>query len=292
MKKTKGEKIFNIFNMLLMILICIVSIYPYLNQLALSLNDGNDAMRGGIYLLPRKFTLENYRLVFTNESMLSAAVISVLRVFIGTVLSLLLTFSAAFGLTRQNLLGKRGLTLYFMIPAYISAGVIPTYFCFRYTHLINSFWVYVLPTAFTFYNMVIIRSFLQELPVSIEESAKLDGANDILIMFRIAIPLSKAVIATVALWVAVAQWNDWTTTLMYVTKQALYPLQYIMMRLIKEASLAEQMSKSGNNTGTSVTTPETVKAATLIVTTIPIIMVYPFVQKYFIAGVTVGAVKG
>lgn len=293
MKKSKGEKIFNGFNICLMLLVCVVSLYPYLNQLAISLNDGTDAVRGGIGIWPRKFSLDNYRLVFSNKSIISAAFISVSRVLCATLLSLVVIFSAAFGLTRKELAGRKAITLYFMIPAYISAGVIPMYFLYRYTHLINNYLVYILPTAFSFYNMVIIRSFLQELPDSIEEAAKLDGANDIQIMFLVAIPLSKPVIATVALWVAVGQWNDWTTTLMYITEQSLYPLQYIMMRLIKESSLAQQMAQTLDSTeAVARPTPDTVKAATLIVTTLPIIMTYPFLQKYFIKGVTLGAVKG
>ena len=141
--------------------------------------------------------------------------------------------------------------------------------------------------------MVIIRSFLQELPVSIEESAKLDGANDIQIMWHIALPLSKAVLATVTLWVSVALWNAWMDTMMYITDRSLYSLSYIMMQLIKESSLAQQMAQdSGMVSNTAKPTPDTIKAATLIVTTLPIIMVYPFLQKYFIKGVTLGAVKG
>lgn len=184
-----------------------------------------------------------------------------------------------------------------MIPAYISAGVIPVYILYGKMHLINSYLVYILPTAFVFYNMVIIRSFLQELPASIEESAQIDGANDIQIMFRIIMPLCGPVLATVALWVSVSAWNDWTTTLMYVTKKELFPLQYFMMRLIKESETAKQMAlEASMNKGAAVSasepTSESVKSATLIVSTLPIIMVYPFLQKYFIKGVALGAVKG
>ena len=181
-----------------------------------------------------------------------------------------------------------------MLPSYITAGVIPFYILYSYLNLINNYLVYILPTAFAFYHMVIIRSFLQELPPSIEESAKIDGANDIQIMFKIIMPLSLPVMATVALWISVGAWNDWTTTLMYVTKKSLYPLQYLMMRLIKESSLAREMAKESASVQTGIMakpTPESVKAASLITTTLPIIMVYPFLQKYFITGVTLGAVK-
>ena len=296
MKMSKSEKVFNICNILLMLLICVITLYPYLNQLAVSLNEGMDSMRGGITIFPRKFTWDNYSAVLKSADFLGALIISVLRVLLSTAVSVIVVYACAYGLTRKNVPYKRGITLYLMIPAYINAGVIPVYILYRYLHLMNNFLVYILPGAFVFYNMIIIRSFLQELPASIEESAQIDGANDIQIMFRIIMPLSMPVIATVVLWVAVAAWNDWTTTLMYVTDKELYPLQYLMMRLIKESEAAQQMAVQATmNKGASVQiskpTSESVKSATLIVTTLPIIMVYPFLQKYFIKGVMLGSVK-
>ena len=276
-----------------MLLLCVIMIFPYLNQLAISLNDGMDAMMGGIGIWPRKFTWANYQAVFSSKSMLTGAYISVSKVLLGTLLGLAVLFTSAYGITRSNLPYRRGLTLFLMIPAYVSAGVIPTYITYRYLGLINNYLVYILPGCFSFYNMVILRSFLQELPVSIEESAKLDGANDIQIMYKIALPLSKPVMATIALWLSVGLWNGWMDTLLYITDRSLYTLTYIMMQLIKESSLAQQMAQeAGNVSEASKPTPDTVKAATLIVTTLPIIMVYPFLQKYFIKGVTLGAVKG
>ena len=296
-KRRTSEKVFNVFNIVFMILLCIVTIYPYINQLAISFNEGHDAMRGGVTVWPRVFTLENYKAVFTSQDFGSAVTVSVLRVIIYTLLSLFVVYSAAYGLTRKGIPFRKGITMFLMIPSYISAGVIPTYLLYRYYHLINNFWVYILPSAFIFYNMVIMRSFLQDIPESIEESAKVDGANDIIIMFKIMIPLSLPVIATVALWSAVGAWNDWTTTLMFVTDREKFTLQYLMMRLIKESEIAQQMAiqsamNGGSDAKIAQPTSESVKSATLIVSTIPIILVYPFLQRYFIQGVTVGAVKG
>jgi putative aldouronate transport system permease protein len=292
LKRTSGEKVFQAFNIIMMIALCIVTIYPYLNQLAMAFNDGVDAMMGGIGIFPRKFTLLNFKVVFSNDSMLGAAFVSVSRVVLSTLLSIVVIFSAAYGITRKGIPFRKGITLYLMIPSYITAGLIPTYMLYRYIHLINNYLVYILPFAYSFYSMVIFRSFLQEIPASIEESAMMDGANTIRIMFKIVVPLSKPVLATVALWCAVGQWNDWTTTLMYVTRRELFPLQYIMMKLIKESALAQEMAQGMNVSGASIQpTSDTIKAATLVVTTIPIIMLYPFLQKYFIKGVTLGAVK-
>ena len=214
---------------------------------------------------------------------------------LNTLVATFVNFSAAYGLTRRGLPYRKAITLYLMIPAYISAGVIPMYMLYRDLHIINTFWVYVFPVLYSFYNIVIIRSFLQELPASLEESAKLDGATDFKIMIKIIVPISMPVIATVALWSAVNAWNGWTDTLMYVTDKKLFTLQYLMMRLVKESEMAQQMAlqlSMGQAAENAVkTTSESVKAASLIVTTIPIIVVYPFLQKYFIKGVTLGAVK-
>ncbi len=295
MKRTKGEKIFNIVNIILMILLCIITVYPYLNQVAVSLNEGKDTMLGGITIFPRKFTLANYTAVFSNPDFLNAAMISVSKLILHTGLTVGITFLAAYALTRKGLPAKRSFTLYLMIPAYVTAGVIPTYILYRYLGLIDSYWVYVLPACFTFYNMVIMRSFLQELPASIDESAEIDGANEFQIMYKITFPLSLPVLATITLWVAVEAWNEYNLTLMYVTNRKLYTLSYLMMQIVKESELVQQMAlqaSMGNDAVSAAPTPDSVKAATLIVTTIPIILTYPFLQRYFVKGVTVGAVKG
>lgn len=161
MKKSFGERAFNVFNIIFMLLLCSITLYPYLNQVAISFNRGMDTMRGGITIFPRAFTMENYAAVFKNPDIGLAALISVTRVVLATLIALTVTFSCAYGLTRRGLPYRRGITLFLMIPAYISAGMIPVYILYRYLHLINSYFVYILPTAFTFYNMIILRSFLQ-----------------------------------------------------------------------------------------------------------------------------------
>lgn len=294
MKRSLGEKTFNVFNIILMLFLSVLMLYPYLNQIAISFNEGMDTALGGITIFPRKFTFQNYIAVFSDDALFGGALISISRVLLEIVLSIAVVFSAAYGLTRKKLPYRKGLTLFLMIPAYVTAGVIPIYIVYRYLGLINNYLVYIVPKMFVFYNMVIVRSFLQELPASIEESAKIDGAGDLRIMVQIALPLCKPVIATIALWIAVGAWNDWTTTLYYVTEPELFPLQYLMMKLIKESEVAQKMAAEAAVTGTEtsfIPTSESIKAATLIVTTLPIILVYPFLQKYFISGVTMGAVK-
>lgn len=296
MKLSKSYKTFLAVNAIVLICISALMIYPYLNQLAIALNDGNDSALGGITIFPRKFTLINFQTILSDPSVEKATLVSVLRTVLNVVIHLFVTFSAAYALTRRNLRGRSVINKVFMLTMYINAGTIPTYILYRYLGLINNFWVYVLPYSFSFYNMIIMRSFIQELPIALEESALLDGANELVIMLRIIVPLSKPVLATIALWVAVGQWNDYSSTLMYVTDKNLFSLQYLMLRIIKQGEALKQIGLDqamGADTvaATAQTTSESIKAAMLIVSTVPILCIYPFLQKYFVKGVTLGAVK-
>ena len=294
MKRKASDYIIDIFIFFVLFLLCIVCLYPYLNQLAMSLNEGTDTTLGGLTVYPRKFTLDNYKTLFSDNSYVLAFVITISRAILTTVFQIVVVFSAAYALTRKNLVGRKFFTIIFTIPAYISAGLIPTYIVYRTLGLMNNFWVYVIPFGFSFYNMIIVRSFIQEIPDALEESALLDGANEVQILFKIIIPLSLPVLATIALWILVGQWNDWTTTLYYITNKNLYTVQYVMMKVIKQGEQIQQQAlvEAGGIDTEATTTTESVKAAMIMATSIPIIIVYPFLQKYFVKGVTVGAVKG
>lgn len=295
MKKIKiGDLCLNAFLFILLSTFCIACLYPFINQIAISFNEGMDTARGGITLFPRKFTLENYSSLFADSSYLTAGIITVARTILTTLLHVTVVFAAAYALTRKGLFGKKVITTVFALTMYLQAGLIPVYILYRYLGLINSFWVYVLPYGFSFYNTIIVRSFIQEIPDSLEESALIDGANEVAILFKVIFPLSLPVLATIALWTVVAQWNDWTSSLYYITNKELYTLQYVLMRIIKQG---EQLRKDAHLQGQTVdtavkTTSESLKAAMLVATSLPIIAVYPFLQKYFVKGVTLGAVKG
>lgn len=295
-KDSLSRKIFYVCNVLFLLLMCAVVLFPYLNLLAKSFNEGADSMKGGIWLWPRKFTLENYKSVFSNKWFGTALGISVSRVILSVVVHVAVQFMVAYAFLNKQLMGRKAITIFFMIPMYFSGGVICNYILFSKLGLMNNYWLYIIPTAFSFYNMVIIRSYLESIPESIRESARIDGANDLQIAFSIVFPLAKPVLATVALWVAVGSWNDWTTTMYYVTKPKLQPLQYLLMRLLKESETIQAMLNEAAMQGLAVefvpkVTPASIQAAQLMVTTIPIVIVYPFLQKYFIQGMTLGAVK-
>lgn len=297
-KESKGYRIFCVFNIILMILLGAIMVFPYLNTLAKAFNQAADSARGGITIYPRVPTIENFKTVITSKGFGHAALISIARVGISVVLSIIVQFGAAYALS-GTFPGKKFFNLLFSIPMFVTAGVVPTYVLISKIGLLNNFWVYILPGLFSFYNVVIIRTFIQStIPTSVFESATVDGANEITIFFKIVIPLSTPILATIALWVMVAQWNDWTSTLYYIRKSSLYTLQYIMMQLVKESERIQQMIQAAVQSGESVEvvanrpTSESIIAAQVIVTTVPIICVYPFLQKYFVKGIMMGSVKG
>ncbi len=298
-KESISYRIFNIFNIVLMVLLGIIMIFPYLNVLAKAFNDAADSARGGITFYPRVFSLQNFKTLFADSSIYTAIGISVSRVIISVVLSLLVQFGAAYALSKKAFPGKKFFVTLFMIPMFITAGQVPLYVLISNMGLLNNYWVYILPTLFSFYNIVIIRTFIQStIPGELEESALIDGANEIIMFFKIILPLSKPIVATIALWVMVNQWNDWTSTLYYIRKPDLYTLQYIMMQLVKESERLQKMQQAAAESGMAIegmamkTSSESLIAAQVIVTTIPIICVYPFLQKYFVKGIMMGSVKG
>lgn len=298
-KESLGSRIFDILNVVFMILLAVVLIFPYVNVLAKAFNDAADSARGGITFYPRVFTLENFKTIFSDSTTLTAAIISVSRVLIAVVLSLLVQFSAAYALSKKTFPGKKFFVTLYMIPMFITAGQVPLYVIITKLNLLNTFWVYILPFLFSFYNIVIIRTFIQStIPESIEESALIDGANEVIMFFKLILPLSKPILATIALWVMVQHWNDWTATLYYIRKQDLFTLQYIMMQLVKETDRMQKMQQAAIEAGMPVEeiknkiSSESLIAAQVIVTTIPIICVYPFLQKYFVKGIMMGSVKG
>jgi putative aldouronate transport system permease protein len=292
-----ARKTFVICSVIIMILFASAAIFPYLNTLAVALNDGTDTMLGGLTVYPRQLTFDNFRTLLTDDAILRALIVSVLRVLAGTLLALIVQFSAAYVFTKRKLLGRTQLLIYFMVPMFIGGGLIPTYLLYSSIGILNSFLVYILPGAFVFFNMIIIRTYLYTIPESLEESAKMDGAGEWMVMWRIILPLSMPILATIALWTAVNHWNDWTTTLTFITDPKLFTLQYKLMQLIKEsetiASLLQEAAMRGDTTVQSKihVTPDSIRAAQVVITTIPIIIVYPFLQKYFIKGVLIGSVK-
>ena len=294
-KMAREDLIFTIFNTAFLILFAVVTLYPVLNTLAYSFNEGNDAVRGGIHLIPRRWSLRNYEeILFERPGIRVGAKITVLRTIIGTLTSLAANALLSFILSRKKFLFKSSLSLFWVITMYASGGLIPTLILFRYLHLTSSFWVYVIPGMVSAFNIMVLRTYMAAIPDSLEEAAQLEGAGYMRIFVSIVTPLCKPVYATIALFVAVYHWNSWFDAMLYNRFDPQYTtLQYELRKLLDSVS-----ATTGQTSGTAVTeaaantiTPITVRAAATIATMAPIIALYPFLQRYFVTGLTIGGVK-
>jgi putative aldouronate transport system permease protein len=290
-KRSRFDIGFTVFIGIVMTLFVIITLYPILNTLALSFNDGTDSLRGGIYLWPRIFSMENYLTVLRKQNMLTGLRISVLRTVIAVLVQLPVTALLAFILSRKNFVFKKQLSLLYVLTMYVNGGLIPTFLLYKNLHLTNSFWVYIIPGMVSAFNMLVIRTYMNGLPVSLEESAMIDGANYFTIFTKIIVPLCKPVFATMALFIAVYQWNSWFDTMLYNRMEDnLTTLQYELMKLLSSVSQQSgNMATSKYSQGQVTLT--TVRSAATILTCIPIVSLYPFLQRYFVTGLTIGGVK-
>lgn len=290
-KKSPWDIAFIIVNTLVFVLFCIVTLYPIINTLAVSFNEAVDTMTGGIHLIPRKFTFENYKTVFRTKTLVNAAYISVLRTVIATFVHMIVTALIAYVLSRKEFLFNRQVSLFFVITMYVSGGLIPGFLLLNKLHLTNTFAVYIVPGMISAFNMIVIRTYMNGLPDSFVESAQVDGAGHLKIFFRIILPLCLPVLATVALFIAVYQWNSWFDVMVYNPGRSdLSTLQYELMKLI--SSVANQSGDpSVAKHSANMITPESIRAAATIVTAFPIVCLYPFLQRYFVTGLTIGGVK-
>ncbi|GGH52257.1 putative aldouronate transport system permease protein [Paenibacillus sp. JGP012] len=292
-----GDRAFDAFNIIFMICLMIVTIYPFINMIAVSLNDANDAIRGGIYLWPRVWTLDNYKYIFGESDIYHATLISALRTIIGTIVSVFCTAMLAYTLSRQEFVLRKFVTMFFVFTMYFSGGLIPGYLLIRDLGLIGSFWVYIIPGVIGVFNMIVIRSFIEGLPEGILESARIDGAGEFTTFIRVVLPLTIPAMATVSLFVAVGQWNSWFDVFLYnSSNKELSTLQYELMKILQTSttsatSSASDVYQSADNSGVAVT-PTSIRATMTIIASVPILMVYPFLQKYFVQGMTIGGVKG
>lgn len=295
---SRGDKIFDYFNYFILTVLMIVTLYPFLNTLAVSLNDAKDSIKGGIYLWPREWSLSNYKYVLNEKSIYNATLISVLRTVIGTAVTVFCSAMVAYAISRQDFVLRKFVTVAFILTMYINGGLIPNFLLIRDLNLLDSFWVYILPGLIGVFNLIIIRSFIEGLPESILESARIDGAGDYRTFFNIVLPLCVPVLATVALFSGVYQWNSWFDVFLYNSSTIeLSTLQYELQKILQNSnasmtqkSVADVLG-SGTQNQNSIT-PTSIRATMTIVASLPIIMVYPFLQKYFVKGMMVGGVKG
>ena len=299
-KTLLSNLIFDVIIYLTLIFVVIVTVYPFWNTLALSFNDGLDSLKGGITFFPRKFTIKNYSNHFETDYIFKAGLISVSRTILQTVLNVFCTSMLAYSLSRKEFVLKKSLTAVIVISMYVNAGLIPGYMLTKKLGLLNNYLVYIIPNLIDAFNFILVRTYINGLPDSFVESARIDGANEFKIFLQIIMPLIIPSIAMTCLFVAVNAWNSWFDTYLYTSgKKNLHSLQYVLMSFLQAS---QQQSNSASNanalavaaaSGASAAqvTPVAIRASITIVATVPILIVYPFVQKYFVTGMTIGGVK-
>lgn len=295
-----GDYIFNFINFIILAFVLFVTLYPFWNTIAISFNDGIDSIRGGVKFWPRVFSIQNYKAVLgTGGIIYHAALISTVRTVLQTVLSVFFTCMLAYALSRKEFVLQKPCTVILVVSMYVSAGLIPSYFLIRSLGLLNKFSVYIIPNIVDVFSFILVRTYINGLPDSFIESARIDGAGEFKIFIRIIMPLIVPAVAIIALFGAVGAWNSWFDTYLYASgKVNLHSLQYVLMEFLQSsqnqshsAADAGALAISGANTSASMVTPVSIRAAITVVATVPILIVYPFVQRYFVVGMNIGGVK-
>lgn len=275
--------------------IAFITIYPFWNVFVISINDPVDATRGGIYFWPRVFSLQPYIVIFkNNDNLTQAFIMSVLRTTTGTFMTLACTTFLAYLLSDKNFILRKFVTRLFLLTMYLQAGLIPIYLLYRQLGMLNKFSVYILPHLVGAYYLILMKSYIEDIPYSVKEAARIDGIGEIGMFTKIILPLSVPMLATVGLYVAVFQWSSWQDTYFFASNNStLTTLQYEMVKIIKQSSskMTDQQVRELGRSAAAVT-PKSLQYAIIIISTVPILMVYPFLQKYFVKGITLGAVKG
>lgn len=290
--RSKDEKIFDTINIIFMVIFSIMIIYPIWNTIVISLNDGIDAMQGGLYWWPRQFSLESYKTVMETPGIFKAFGITIAKTIIGVITHVLFTAMIAYGLSKRELVGRKLYLTVGIITMFFNGGLIPNFLLIKNLGLLDNFMVYIVPALFSFFDLIIFQSFFRELPASLEESAFIDGANEFQIFLKIVLPLSLPVIATIALFNGVYQWNDFFTGVIYINNPDLQPIQTFLYKVIVQSSSSQMIAAMpATVSGMAKTTSESIKLATMVVATLPIVIVYPFLQKYFVKGMLLGSVK-
>lgn len=290
-KESKGVVAFQCFNGLFLIALMIITFYPFLYIIYASLSSSTALMsHTGLLLWPLEPTLKSYTAVLQNHSIYTGYINTLIVLVVGMVVRMVLTFFGAYVLSRKELMLRKPIMIFIIITMFVNGGTIPNYNLITGLGLDNSLWALILPGAIDVFNLIVLRTGFEAIPGSLEESARIDGAGDMTILFRIILPLSMATVAVIGLYYAVAIWNAWFDAMLYIRERPLYPLQLILREILIQSDTS--MMEGGGNLGDIEAISESIKYTVIVVTTIPILVVYPFLQKYFVKGALVGAVKG
>lgn len=293
-RRTTEDRIVDTVVLLICILVFVVTFYPFWLSIVLAFNEGKDATYGGIYFWPRRFTLDNFEKMFSDITWVKALGVSVARTVAGTILTVFMTTFVSYGLSHKNLIGRKVYMTLFIVAMYLSGGVIPYYMVLRQLHLINTFWVYIIPGMLSLFYVMVSISFFQDIPQELAESARLDGASELQIFLKIVLPISLPLLATIAIFTAVGHWNNWYDTAFFTQDKNLRTMAYQLMAVINKSSLGQNsnMDAYAASLANETVTNMSVQLAAMIVAVAPILVVYPFFQRYFVSGLTIGSVKG
>jgi putative aldouronate transport system permease protein len=294
MIKQRNDRFFLAAVYLFIIAIFIVTFYPFWNIFIISLNNAEDTLRGGLYLWPRELSLESYKQILSDSEIWEAIKVTLGRTLIGTPLAIMVITMLSYSLSKRELVGGRALNLYFVFTMYFGGGLIPYYMVLKSLGLIDNFWVFILPNLMNVFYMIIVRTFIQQLPQELDESAKIDGANYLQIFFRIILPLTTPVLATIGMFTAIMHWNSWFDSYVFTYKADLKTLQAVLVKILNQyqtGAMAGDAQQLADSSKRLVVSPDSIRMAATMVATLPILMVYPFLQKYFVKGMTLGAVK-
>lgn len=292
-KLSTSDRIFDIFNILIMLVVLAVMLVPIIHVVSVSFSVGAEVQKGGLFLWPRGFTLEGYKKVLGDELIVRTYLNSIVYSVGHTVLTVILTALTAYPLSIRDFPLKKGVTVFVMITMFFSGGAVPTYLLMKELHLINNPLVMILPFTVTGYNLILFRTFFSGIDPAMRESAKMDGAGEFRILLQVIMPLSKAIIATISLFTFVGKWNDWYNALIYLNEEKYYPVQMILRKVLFNSTAFQNMDPTIMQMFRSNTiTAQNIQMATIVVIMLPIMCIYPFIQKYFAAGVMVGGVKG
>ena len=284
-----GARIFDWCNVVFMLLLAFIMLYPMYNILVVSISSAEYIYRGEVNFIPKGINFDAYKMVFENESIWVSFKNSVVYTVVGTAINVVCSAMCAYPLSRKDFYGRGFFTFFVALTMFISGGMIPSYLVVNQLRLINTIWAIVLPGAISTYNMIIMRTFFQNIPSSLTESAYLDGANDIQILFKVILPLSMPIIATMTLFYAVGHWNSYFQAMIYLNSKSKFPLQVLLREIIVAGNMAEESADLSANMQIIAIN---FKYAVIIITIVPILVVYPFLQKYFTKGVMIGAIKG
>lgn len=291
LNKSLFEKIFSKFNYIIMTIVIFIVIIPLLNVVSISMVSAKEVIEKRFILIPSHFVFDAYKTIFSNGSIITDAyMITLFRVVVGTVVSMTVTYLLAYGMSKKKLPGRNAITMFIFITMLFSGGLIPGYLLIRNLGLFNNLLVYILPMMVSAYNTLLLRNFIMNIPESLFESAEIDGAKELTVLFRMVLPLSLPAMATISLFYAVDQWNSWFDAFLFVSNVKLQPVQLVLRNILAVSMVNISNSRGGHFT--IMPPPRAIQNATIVVSTLPIVLIYPFIQKYFVKGIMVGSVKG